>query len=392
MKNVVIIGGGASALFCACFIKDDINVTIIEQNLKLGKKILATGNGRCNLSNLNIDKNLSFGLNDLYNQGDNLKKYFKQFSVKDTLNFFDKIGLKTYSDEEGRIYPISNMAQSVLDSLTNYLKYNKKIKYINEKVINIKKENKFVIQTENLEICFDSVIVATGNSTDLNLYKKLDIKTKNFVPSLCSLKTQKIKSLSGIRCDNVKVFCKELNFEEEGEILFKDEGISGIVIFNLSTKMARLNNFKHEIYIDFFPSISYENILSELNKRKLQLSNYKIYDFLTGIFHKNISIYILDTLKIDKDKTVQCLTLSQIQNIAKFIKQFKLITNGYYMNNQVYSGGICLDDLDEKLQCKNIKNLFFIGEAVDVDGICGGYNLQWAWTSGYIVGKTYEIN
>lgn len=379
MDRVCIIGGGASALMCACFAKGD--VTIFEKAEKCGKKILATGNGRCNLTNKNM-YNCSYNVD--------VSEYLKMFNVEQSLSFFESIGLETYFDEEGRCYPVSNTATSVLSTLRNYIKTKKNIEIYSEKNVNNINfyNNIYQIEFDNGEFAeFDKVVIATGKDTDLTIFDKFNVKYKEFTPSLCSLKTIKHKNLSGIRVSNVKVICNELNFEENGEILFKDNGISGIVIFNLSAHMARLNNYCHSIYIDILPNVDLETLKKKLIHRKDKLIYYNADNFLTGFFHKELNYEILKRCNIKLDTPVLDFTDKNLNAICSQIKKFKLETLGVFDNNQVCSGGIDLTELNENLECKSHKGLYFIGEVCDVDGVCGGYNLQWAWTSGKIVGE-----
>lgn len=384
MYRDAIIGGGASALMCACQIKNK-NVVIFEAAEKYGKKILATGNGRCNLTNLNMNS-------CSYNQ--NLNKYFSKFSADETIQFFNNIGLVTYADEEKRVYPISNTATSVLSVFKNYLDKKDNVKIETEKkVVDIfYDKNKYKLTFEDgLFEYFDRVVVASGNQTNLSIFDKFGIKYKNFVPSLCSIKTQKHKALAGVRVSNVKVNCKIQNteFNQVGEVLFKEDGISGIVIFNLSTNMARVNNFNgYKIYLDFLPNVEKNELMQMLNSRIINLAEQKVEEFLTGMFHKQLNYEILKRSKINLENTIKYLKTCEINAICENIKHFELISCGNHENNQVASGGILLSELNNNLESIKQPSLYFIGEVVDVDGQCGGYNLQWAWTSGYIVGET----
>lgn len=380
MKSIAILGGGASALMCACFIKDNVKVDIIEQNDKVGKKILATGNGRCNLSNVNMNK---------YSYSCDINKYLNRFSVVQTIDFFKSIGLEMYIDEEGRIYPFSNSAVSVLEVLKNYLSNKDNIHFLTGKnVLDLKKDGgDFKVVLQDGVLSYDKVVVALGNKADLTIFNKFNIIAKPFTPSLCALKTAKNKNLAGVRVDNVRVVCKDINFDEQGEILFREEGISGIVIFNLSAYLARNNNYNVDIILDFMPKLTEQDLYLKLKNRADMLKNYKIDDFLTGIFIKQLNYDILQRLKFDLNKKVLSLTNNQISSLAKLIKNYHIYTCGYLNNNQVCSGGIELDSLDDNLQAKNVDGLFFIGEVINVDGVCGGYNLQWAWTSAKIVGE-----
>lgn len=382
MKTVCILGGGASALMCACFCSNNLDVTIIESASKVGKKILATGNGRCNLSNININKNS-------YNC--DITNYLNQFNVKDALNFFSSIGLETYVDDEGRVYPISNSANSVLDCLNNYIKTKNNIEIITDKTfegINNKNNKYYINLSDETELKFDIVVVAMGNKIDFSKFSNFNIQFNEFVPSLCALKTSKHKNLAGLRVDNVMVTCEDVNFKEKGEILFKEDGISGIVIFNLSAYFSRIKNFNHKVSLDFMPNKTNKELLQFLMDRKEKLKNYKVADFLIGIFNHLLALDIIKKVNLNLDAKIINLTNMQIERIAKLIKNYELSTCGYFDNNQVCCGGVNLDQLSLNLESKKYKGLYFIGENVNVDGVCGGYNLQWAWTSGNIVGRS----
>ena len=210
---------------------------------------------------------------------------------------------------------------------------------------------------------------------------------KPFVPSLVSLKIDCPKFLNGIRVSNVKVSLLADGKEKSdwGEILFRENGISGICVFNLSTLLARNNTQNGKIEIDLLPNMSDEQTYNLLLKRRNL--NVKINSFFEGLFVSQIGYEILNRMKLYEER--QCKTLSEndIQKMTKLIKHLDFNVKGFLDNNQVFSGGVPLSSLEANLQSKQIPNLYFTGEACDVDGECGGYNLQWAWTSGKIVGE-----
>lgn len=378
--DVIVIGAGASGCISSIFAKEKYeNVLIIDKQNKLAKKILVTGNGRCNLSNINVNSKC-------YNQ--NIDKYLNKFNVKDTLAFFNKIGLEYYNDDEGRIYPISNSAKSVVDVLTNKIeqlgiKYN-----LNTEVKNISKtKNKYIIETTEKVFSANKVIVATGGNSLTNIILNLGIKIKNFTPSLVSLKINSSKNLANVRLSNVSVKLiadNQNTYQENGEILFRENGISGICIFNLSAYLSRYQNFNGELVIDLLPFKSENEIIDLLSERR-QL-NIPINKFFDGMFVKQIGYEILNRAKINEERLSNKLSDNEIKELSTIIKNLNFKVKGFLDNNQVYSGGISLSDLTLNLESKH-KGLFFCGEICDVDGLCGGYNLQWAWTSGAIVGK-----
>ncbi len=375
--KIAIIGAGASGLVAGLCASKSNDVTIYCADEKIGKKILITGNGRCNLTNIK-------GFDTAYNQ--DVSKFFEKISNLDIIKFFNNLGLEIYVDEEGRVYPLSNSAQSVVEVLTNALaKNNANIKF--EKVEDIKIDTKFNVITNLSNDEYDKVIIATGSENAL--LDKMKIRYKPFSPSLVALKTKEnTKELSGLRLTNVKVTLDVDNkkYTEFGEVLFKDKGLSGICIFNISAYLARKNNFNAKIYIDLLPKFTYENVVIMLTNR-LKLNFKNMSEFMTGLFNKKINKYLLKNLNLDEQKNIKEINSNIIEKIAKIIKNLPFNVIDYYENNQVKSGGIRLCDLTENCEYKDIKNLYFIGEVVDVDGLCGGYNLSWAFVSGMLAGE-----
>ena len=372
--DIIIIGGGASGLFCATNLNKNYKIAILEKDNRIGKKILATGNGRCNLTNETLSS-------IQYNQ--NIDSFLKIFNNFDVIKYFNDIGLMTYSDEEGRVYPISNTSNSVLDILRLNLGQNVKL-FTNIEINNINKKQLFEIKLCNGPTLFSNKIIYACGGNSLNEIKSLHNDINPFNKSLVSLQTNNNKHLNNIRVHNVKASLKIKNntYTETGEILFKDNAISGIMIFNLSSYMARMNNYSHYIYLDLLPNISFDNLIKELEKRK----NNKLFvgeNFLIGIFHSALSKNIMEKVNFDAKNT---------EKIAFLIKNYEIITKSPLDNNQVYSGGIKLQSLSNNLESKQTSQLFFIGECVDVDGLCGGYNLQWAWTSAFVVSKFLNDN
>lgn len=382
MENVVILGGGASAIMCAIANAGKSKITIVEKSDKIGKKILATGNGRCNLTNLNLSV-------ERYNTSI-VGKFFDVFGSDNTVRFFNELGLEMYADEEGRVYPISNSANSVLDVLRlklNTLNVEVKCNFELSKIS--KTTNGFCLYSLGDEKIFaQKLIVATGGNTSARILQDLDVKYDIYRRSLGALKSEKNKGLNGVKVRNAKVTLNIGGKEKTdvGELLFKDDALSGIVIFNLSTLMARENADKGIVSIDFLPQIEKETLYERLNKQREIFAKCKSEDFLTGIFHKALNINLLNKCNIELSKFVNQITDNELDILCKLIKDYKVKVYGVCDNNQVYSGGVDLSNLNEDLSYKNQDNLYFIGETVNVDGECGGFNLQWAWTSGYIVG------
>ena len=373
--DYIVLGGGAGGIVSAIKLATNGNsVAIIDENVSIGKKLLVTGNGRCNLTNENVTSGK-------YNR--NIDKFFKRYGVNETLNFFKSLGLETYADDEGRIYPLSNSAKTVQFILQQKVKELGIMVFAGEKSLEAKKQSeKFVVKTDKNIFESENLVVATGgkNKDYLNSFK---LKTIKEMPSLVALKTKEnTKLLNGAKVNALVRASMGNSFKrEEGEVLFKDAGLSGIVIFNISTMFARAKNFSGYLSLDLFPNKSEKDVLDMLMSRK-----HLKFNILEGVLCHELAIYVFERLGID-NKNADKMSDAEIKNVAKVLKHLEFQTIGVYDNNQVISGGIDIEELNDNLEHKKIKGLYFVGESVDVDGECGGYNLQWAWTSALIVGE-----
>ena len=378
--KVAIVGGGASGVLCAILIKmnrPDIVLDLYEQNDRLMKKLLQTGNGMCNLDNVNSNDYKNYNTELISNV---VSKY--DFTV--VTKIFKQLGLITMIDNEGRCYPHSRKANSVVDVLLANLNLNGVNINVNTLVMSINQySNQFVI---NMNKNYDVVVMATGGCAGINYFYNTKMLAKEFgfgwkkeTPSLVALKVREnVKGLSGIRVKaKVKYYTKlvgqdlkyyELVEERSGEVLFKDEGLSGIVIYEISRKLnvGRSN----KIVLDLFEEYTIDDL------QKIIEANYHKFinpiDALIGIVPKMISYDIAKRCNNDVRKFANCLKNYEF-----------IILNTYDFDQaQVMRGGIDLDNIDiNTFEAKEIKNLYCIGEALNVDGTCGGYNLHFAWAS-----------
>lgn len=383
-RETIIIGGGASGLMCGVIANlNGYKVTILEADVKVGKKILVSGNGRCNFSNANI-------LPNSYNQ--NMDKYLNKFDSNKAVEIFKFLGVEPFKDNEGRWYPNSNLSSSILDVMLNRLNlFNTEI--LTQTVVTnvLKQNNNYVVKTNKGDFECEKVVLACGSNKLINIMDNLKLSYKKFVPSLCALKVnEKVNELSGIRLPNVKVTLLTQNktYSEFGEVLFKDNGLSGICIMNLSSYLARANNFNARVSINLLPSYNEKELIEYLIIRKNNLLNVTAEKFFLGLFHKNVGYEILKRAKINLKQKVADFNDVTLQDLAKIILNFNFNVVGAYDNNQVFSGGVELTELTDNLESKLNKNFYVCGETCNVDGLCGGYNLQWAWTSGFIVGES----
>ena len=261
--------------------------------------------------------------------------------------------------------------------------------FADHKVIEIKRQKgDFVIVTENDDFVAKKIVIATGGGTLENVIKSLGIDFKTFIPSLVALRSSNVRDLNGIKLANVKVTATTKGgrtASEVGEVLFKESGLSGIAIFNLSALFAREGMFLGIIKIDLLPNMN-EKQLTELLMARRNI-DVNVDKFFVGMFQNAVANEIFIQSKLNTNKNSAKLTDNEIKNLVKTIKGLSFDVVDCYNNNQVFSGGVNLNELDENLMSKKLPNLYFTGEVCDVDGVCGGYNLQWAWTSGAIVGE-----
>lgn len=378
--EVIIIGAGASGIMCA--LQTTKKTLLLEASDRVGKKILATGNGKCNITNDNLDV-------EFYNTP-LVEPYFQQFNQQQTIDYFADLGIMTYADEAGRRYPLSNSANTVLDLLLKALSQKTNVTTMVNTIplIVTKNADGFMVKTKNQTYVCNQLVLATGGNSGTQYLQQLKVNYHAFRPSLVGLKTTKNKGLAGVRVSDV---CVKMNgFTESGEILFKEDGISGIVIFNLSAHLARSQINSCQISIDLLSKISANNLFAMLQNSIKHNPYYLLTDILTGFLHKSLAKNIIEKLAWTQ-KVAQNVTTQEIGILVNIIKNYVVNVTGFADNNQVHTGGVDLKDLDAHLQHRQIKNLYFVGELVDVDGDCGGYNLQWAWTSGKIVGDSTSL-
>ena len=401
MKEVVIVGGGASGLTAAITAaRNGKDVTIIEKNNKCGKKILITGNGRCNF--WNTDENLSH----FHSSNSNLLKEFITDERKNSiLKFFDSIGL-AYKTKNGYYYPFSNQAFTIENALLSECK-KLNIKIINDITVGkIIKEDCFIINPDKENIKAKNIIIATGSKAapktgsdglGYELAKSFSHNIITPLPSLVQLKADEpyFKNWSGIRTDvkvNLLIDHKYIK-SETGEIQLTNYGLSGICIFNLSGEAAKaLNQNKNVIIsINFIPFASNpKTFLQTLNKNSYHKT---ISELLEGILHYKLVDIILKKTHLKRDLLLNTLTDNELNNLIKTLTDFqiKILDTHTLDHAQVCSGGIPLTEINSKtLESLKVKNLYFTGEIIDIDGDCGGYNLGWAWISGIIAGKNVK--
>ena len=399
--KIAVIGGGASGLTAAiAAAKNGAEVTIYEKLNRVGKKILATGNGRCNYTNMNLSKECYHSKNLKLTE-----EVMNFFDLQKTLNFFEDLGILPYVDESGKVYPNSLQASSVLDVLRYELKRLKVEEITDFKVSALRKsKDKFSI-IGNDTLTADRVILSTGGKASPQLGsdgKGYEI-AKSFgheiiepFPALVQLrlKGKYFKRMAGIKFDGtVKAYAGEkLIREEEGEILFTDYGISGPPILQVSRRVIEELNKKNKPFLtlDMFPHHSKLELYDILEDRFRRIAYKTIEEGMVGFINKKlIPVVLYEASFDDLNKLCGRLNKKEIYKIIDILKEWKFEVTGHnsWQQAQSTAGGIKLSEVNPKtMESLKVKGLYFAGEILDVDGDCGGFNLQWAWSSGYTAG------
>lgn len=397
--KTAIIGGGASGLMCAVAIKKDCctaAVTVYERNPRVGKKILATGNGRCNLTNLNLT-------GSEYRNFDFARYALTEFSPEDNISFFNSLGLFTKTDSSGRVYPLSNRAESVLDALRNAADIFG-VRFETDTLIERieRKGNGFIVGGKY----YNNVVIACGGKaapsqgTDgkgYMLLKAMGHRIVSLYPSLVQLVTGESKypkQLKGVRCDVRMTFgAGKEKITKQGELLFADYGLSGIVSMEMSAHISPylLSHKSAQLTADFIPSMKSDEIKNAIAEAVNEIGSLTALDIMSGFVPTSLGRCILKESFVSSETKINQLSKSQISSIIKTAKYFSFIVTGTkdFSNAQVTGGGAAVNEFDSTtMESKKVQGLYATGEVLDVDGDCGGYNLNWAWSSARLCARS----
>lgn len=398
MYDYVVIGGGASGLVTSIFLaRNNKNVIVLEKNNVCGRKLLITGNGRCNYFNSNISID-----NYRTSNKEILEEIITKNNLEKVLKFFDSIGIYPRI-KDGYYYPYSNTATAICNSLLVEVK-RLNIKIItNTTVLDITKDTNFNIITNNGNYIGEKVVLATGSlafpktgsdGVGYNILKKLGHQVIKPLPALVQLlaNTNYLKEWDGIRTDaSIKLYIdNNEQAKEQGELQLTSYGISGICIMNLSGRIARAldNNKKVILRINFLPQIS--NLKTYIEDRNENILDRTIIELLESLINYKLLYLLLKLCFINSNKRWNELNDKDKNDLINKLNSFELEITGTkdYNNAQTCTGGVILSEVDPKtLESKLINNLFISSELLDVDGDCGGYNLAFAWLSGIIIGS-----
>lgn len=378
-KSVAIIGAGPAGCVCAKFLKNNGFCPIIFDKGKYLRTILPTGGGRCNLAHAEFDfKNLTKN----YPRGEKfLYSVFSKFGTEDAIQFFKQLGIETYTQEDNRIFPKSNSSKDVQEKL---LKALKGCKFVSEKVLSIEKlDNCYKIITNKSSYAFDVVIVSTGGHGNWDIFNKMNLNIIPPTQALVGLVTKEnFSAISGVSIKNVKTYGKEFKNSDNGDIIFTHKGISGPLIYKISSIFAR----KEMPYKLVFQLVKDLDLQAELNKNP----HKEIKNLLGQFVPKSFAEFVLENLDIEKDTPCHKITGKLRDKIYKKLTTFEVTIISKVPDGEVVTcGGIDLKEINSKtMESKKYPNLYFCGEVLDIDGFCGGFNLQNCWSTAFVVAQS----
>lgn len=409
MPNVVVIGGGASGLMAAgTAAYYGANVTLLEKNSRTGRKILVTGKGRCNITN-NCDKdtfiaNVPTNPRFLYSAINN-------FDCQDTIDFFNDLGLETKTERGNRVFPVSDKAMDVADTLYTFAKRNgaKIIESTAKVILTSNGKVSGVLDTKGNQYEADCVIIATGGMSypgtgstgdGYKLAKTVGHTITEIKPSLVGLisSDEFCKELQGLSLKNVNLMAYENGkeiFSEQGEMLFTHQGVSGPLVLSASSHMRNFDKKSYKISIDLKPALSEEKLDLRLQKDFSEHKNNQINNSLGKLLPKKIIPVVLKMWGIDPTKKCNSITKEERHELNKILKNFtvKIKSLGSIKEAIITSGGVSTKEISPKtMESKIVSGLFFCGEVIDVDAYTGGFNLQIAFSTGRLAGYYSAIS
>lgn len=407
-RNVIIIGGGASGMLAAISAKRlGANVTILERNPRIGKKILATGNGRCNFTNINTDINYYNGKNPKF-----VYSALSQFDVYTTISFFERLGIAHKIEDLGKVFPMSDQASSVLDVLIYELNTIGVNVVCNAQVKNVVNQNdKFKVKlNDGSTLTGDRVIIATGGNAmpstgsdgnGFDLAKKLGHNIIDTFPGLVQLKLEGpfFNQIQGVKFVGTAEILhnKKSVAKDRGDILFTNYGISGPPILQISRKAGELLQKGHTplLKVTIMDDMTKDELKNLLAVRFANAPQKTAEFSLVGLINKRLIPVLLKEAGI---KDIKCpvanLSDREKNQILDILVDWRFPIKGTlsWQNSQVTAGGVDTREIDPStMESKLVKGLYFAGEIIDIDGLCGGFNLQWAWSSGFVAGQNAAL-
>lgn len=400
MNNIIVIGGGAAGIMAALTAAEDKSnhVVLLERQQRIGRKLLATGNGRCNLTNAGAGPDNYHG-----EQADFVRPALDKFPPQAALDFFHELGLLTVTEEGGRVYPLSNSANSVLDVLRFALADRKVELHTACSARELRRTGGgYSVITDAETFPADKLIVACGGAAGAKLggvmdgyelLKPLGHKRTKLYPSLVQLLTEPEypRALKGVRADGrLRLLTGEtLLGESAGEIQFTENGVSGPAAFDLS-RAASTCAGGARLHLDFLRGYTEAQTLALLEKRREAYPALEVSELFTGMLHNRLGRMLVKYCGLSPAEPLASLSGGQLSSAAQAAKDFVLALRGTegFDSAQVTAGGIRTAGFNpDTLESWFMPGLFVCGELLDIDGDCGGYNLQWAWASGRLAGR-----
>ena len=401
MRHVAVIGGGAAGMMAAITAaREGVKVTILEHKDRIGKKILSTGNGRCNFTN-------TFQTPACY-RSDNRDfawNIIQKFNVEKTISFFKELGIYP-KDRNGYLYPYSDQAAAILEVLQIEVAKLDICVMTEINVLDIQPVKRGIrITTDKKTITADSVILACGSKaapvtgsdgSGYQLAKLLGHRIVPVLPALVQLRCAEkfYKSISGVRVQGtVEIYADDIFLASDtGEIQLTNYGISGIPVFQVSRYAAKALYQKQSVtaVLNFMPDMNKDEFLSFLQERITLCPHKTLDEFFTGIFPKKLCELWIRLSRLPKEMRVADLSGEQLEKLVLLIQHLRthIIETNAFEQAQICCGGVDTTEINpDTLESNYVPGIYFAGELLDVDGICGGYNLQWAWSSGFIAGK-----
>lgn len=401
--DIAVVGAGASGCMAAVSAAlAGSSVLLIDSNDKIGRKIYATGNGRCNLTNLHMAR-------ECYHAGggEDLSAFFARFGVHDNMRFWEERGIFLH-DRQGYVYPGTDQAGTIAQGFEKILNEPGVKIILGERVTAVRRsvqKTGFSVETDKGNVMQAAHVILAGGGMAGPQYgcgediyriaKQMGHSVSKPLPALVPLLSgdKTLKAAAGVRCDaQIRLFCdqKETGMER-GELQMTEKGISGIPVFQLSSAAVRAldRGIPVEAVIDYLPGISGEAWQREIGRRLSENRNCMLGTFYLGLVNRKVLDMILRRRNLQAENKASKLSDAVLAGIMEDMKDFRIqITDAEgFRQAQVTSGGIPLSEADQDLQSKRTPGVYLAGELLDVDGICGGYNLQWAMTSGWIAGK-----
>lgn len=402
MKTTIIIGGGPAGMMASLEASKSTKVVLLESNAKLGKKLFITGKGRCNITNA---KDISEFFDSIPGNPSFLYSALYSYTNENTIDFFEKAGVKLKTERGGRVFPESDKSSDILNAFQSELLKKRVDVRLNSKVTKIcSSENKIthVLLENNEKVSGDYFIICTGGKSypltgstgaGYDFAEEVGHNIVPLSPSLVPIETSEewIKELQGLSLKNVEFKIFENNkciFSDFGEMLFTHFGVSGPIVLSASRKVQK--NSKQFATIDLKPALTEEDLDKRIQRDFEQFKNKDIKNALNELLPQKMISRVIDMSGISEDKKVHSITRQERKNLVQVIKNFKLSIKGLRPLAEaiVTAGGIDTKEIDPStMKSKLISNLYFAGEVIDVDAYTGGYNIQIALSTGFLAGK-----